>query len=253
MAGLAILKHTYDLSDEVLCDRWIENPYYQFFCGEEYLQHELPFDRSSLTAGASASRARPTLRAQWLPKGFERPSTTQPSGARLHLSRSGSGPIFRRAACFRMTRKTHRTATVLWNPEDHREHKALARSWGGSYPCLQHALTGTTASAIVPIADAILDRLVNNAPAHPWGESPAKPPPSAPTFRLMSVLKRSKAQCDRDHRNPGAGEIKKLRAKIGQLDGGERFFSREGLADESSPGKRYSTAAHLDLRSGLGC
>jgi len=28
MAGLAILKHTYDLSDEVLCERWVENPYY---------------------------------------------------------------------------------------------------------------------------------------------------------------------------------------------------------------------------------
>src|SRR4030088_3711692 len=27
MAGLAILKHTYDLSDEVLCERWVENPY----------------------------------------------------------------------------------------------------------------------------------------------------------------------------------------------------------------------------------
>jgi transposase, IS5 family len=49
MAGLAILKHTYDLSDEALCERWIENPYYQFFCGEEFFQHELVFDRSSLT------------------------------------------------------------------------------------------------------------------------------------------------------------------------------------------------------------
>jgi len=29
MAGLAILKHTYDLSDEALCDRWVENPYSQ--------------------------------------------------------------------------------------------------------------------------------------------------------------------------------------------------------------------------------
>jgi transposase, IS5 family len=28
MAGLAILKDTYDLSDEVLCERWVENPYY---------------------------------------------------------------------------------------------------------------------------------------------------------------------------------------------------------------------------------
>lgn len=41
MAGLAILKHTYDLSDEVLCERWVENPYYQFFCGEEFFQHRL--------------------------------------------------------------------------------------------------------------------------------------------------------------------------------------------------------------------
>ena len=28
MVGLAILKQTYDLSDEVLCERWVENPYY---------------------------------------------------------------------------------------------------------------------------------------------------------------------------------------------------------------------------------
>jgi IS5 family transposase len=49
MAGLCLLKHTYDLSDEVLCERWLENPYYQFFCGEEFFQHRLVFDRSSLT------------------------------------------------------------------------------------------------------------------------------------------------------------------------------------------------------------
>lgn len=49
MAGLAILKHAYDLSDEVLCERWVENPYYQLFCGEAFFQHRPPFDRSSLT------------------------------------------------------------------------------------------------------------------------------------------------------------------------------------------------------------
>lgn len=49
MAGLAILKHTFDLSDEVLCERWVENPYYQYLCGEEFFQHRLIFDRSSLT------------------------------------------------------------------------------------------------------------------------------------------------------------------------------------------------------------
>ena len=49
MAGLAILKSMFDLSDEGLCERWMENPYYQLFCGEEFFRHEPPFDRSSMT------------------------------------------------------------------------------------------------------------------------------------------------------------------------------------------------------------
>ena len=49
MAGLAILKHTYNFSDEVLCEQWTENPYYQYFCGEEFFRHRLPLDRSSMS------------------------------------------------------------------------------------------------------------------------------------------------------------------------------------------------------------
>ena len=49
MAGLSILKHTHNLSDEELCARWVENPYFQLFCGEEFFVHKAPFDRSSLT------------------------------------------------------------------------------------------------------------------------------------------------------------------------------------------------------------
>ena len=49
MAGLMILKYTHNLSDEALCERWVENPYYQYFCGEEFFQHELVLDRSSLS------------------------------------------------------------------------------------------------------------------------------------------------------------------------------------------------------------
>ena len=49
MAGLAILKHMQNHSDEALCEHWVENPYYQYFCGEEFFQHRLVFDRSSLT------------------------------------------------------------------------------------------------------------------------------------------------------------------------------------------------------------
>ena len=42
----AFLKHMHNLSDEVLCARWLENPYCQFFCGELSFCHKLPFDRS---------------------------------------------------------------------------------------------------------------------------------------------------------------------------------------------------------------
>jgi IS5 family transposase len=49
MAGLHLLKHMKGLSDEELCAGWLENPYFQAFCGETHFQHRLPLDRSSLT------------------------------------------------------------------------------------------------------------------------------------------------------------------------------------------------------------
>lgn len=49
IAGLHYLKHTYRLSDEQVVQRWAENPYWQYFCGESYFQHELPLNPSSLT------------------------------------------------------------------------------------------------------------------------------------------------------------------------------------------------------------
>jgi transposase, IS5 family len=39
----------HDLSNEAACDRWVENPYFQFLCGKDFFQHRLVFDRSSLT------------------------------------------------------------------------------------------------------------------------------------------------------------------------------------------------------------
>ncbi|WP_330462236.1 IS5 family transposase [Xanthomonas nasturtii] len=49
IAGLLYLKHAYDLSDEAVCARWLENPYWQFFTGEVVFQTCLPCDPSSLT------------------------------------------------------------------------------------------------------------------------------------------------------------------------------------------------------------
>ena len=49
MAGLLHLQHAYDCSDEIAVNTWVENPYWQFFTGETYLQIESPIDPSSLT------------------------------------------------------------------------------------------------------------------------------------------------------------------------------------------------------------
>ena len=49
MVGLNYLKHTFNLSDEQVVERWVENPYWQYFCGEQYFSHRLPIDPSQMT------------------------------------------------------------------------------------------------------------------------------------------------------------------------------------------------------------
>lgn len=48
MVGLHCIKHLYDLSDDLVLAGFLENPYWQFFCGCEYFQHQLPCDPTSL-------------------------------------------------------------------------------------------------------------------------------------------------------------------------------------------------------------
>lgn len=49
MAGLLLLKDMKGLSDEEVCATWRENPYFQYFCGEEFFQHRLPVEPPSLS------------------------------------------------------------------------------------------------------------------------------------------------------------------------------------------------------------
>jgi IS5 family transposase len=48
VVGLHYLKYAYDESDESVVERFLENPYWQYFCGFEYFEHECPLDPSSL-------------------------------------------------------------------------------------------------------------------------------------------------------------------------------------------------------------
>ena len=49
IAGLLYLQHTFALSDEDVVWGWVENPYWQLFCGQTWFQHRPPIDPSSLT------------------------------------------------------------------------------------------------------------------------------------------------------------------------------------------------------------
>lgn len=44
IVGLILLRQIYNLSDEAIIDRWIENPYWQYFCGEQVFQKQKPMD-----------------------------------------------------------------------------------------------------------------------------------------------------------------------------------------------------------------
>ena len=52
MVGLLLLKQMYDQSDEEVVERWVENPYWQQFCGMSDFQWELPCEKErDLSAG----------------------------------------------------------------------------------------------------------------------------------------------------------------------------------------------------------
>jgi hypothetical protein len=74
MAGLSILKAMHDLSDEALCERWVENLYFQLFCAEEFFQHKTPSSRRcSSRLRTSTSRRTPTLDVRSSPRTPNRP------------------------------------------------------------------------------------------------------------------------------------------------------------------------------------
>ena len=49
MVALHYLKYQHDLSDENVVAHWVENPYWQHFSGQQFFQHQLPIEASSMT------------------------------------------------------------------------------------------------------------------------------------------------------------------------------------------------------------
>jgi IS5 family transposase len=49
MIGILLLQHLHNLSDYKIVHGWVENPYWQHFCGYDFLQWNFPINPSSLT------------------------------------------------------------------------------------------------------------------------------------------------------------------------------------------------------------
>lgn len=49
MVGLHYLKYASGMSDDGVLDEWLENPYWQYFTGGVYFEHEYPVDQSTMS------------------------------------------------------------------------------------------------------------------------------------------------------------------------------------------------------------
>ena len=52
----AVAQAHFGLSDEGVCERWVYDPYFQYFTGEEFFQHTFPHERSDLSHWRAARR-----------------------------------------------------------------------------------------------------------------------------------------------------------------------------------------------------
>ena len=47
MIGIMLLQNMHNLSDEMVVRTWVENPYWQHFCGYDFIQWDFPINPSS--------------------------------------------------------------------------------------------------------------------------------------------------------------------------------------------------------------
>jgi IS5 family transposase len=145
MVALHYIKHLYALSDDLVLAGFLENPYWQFFCGMEYFQHQLPCDPSSLVkwrkrVGATgieqllketlaAAKRQQALKAQEI-ESVNVDTTVQekaiafPTDARLYYK-----------ACRARVRLSRQVGLKLRQSYSRLSKKALARQ--GRYACAQ--------------------------------------------------------------------------------------------------------------------
>ena len=85
MVGLTFLKYMFALSDQEVLDGWVENPYWQYFCGGEFFEHEPPTDQ--------------TVMSRWRRRAGFSSSLVLRTSARVPSTRASTGRTSRRGLC----------------------------------------------------------------------------------------------------------------------------------------------------------
>jgi len=98
VVGLHYAKYAFDESDESVVARWIENPYWQYFCGYMHMQCACPIHPTSMTKCEIASAQSAWKRCS--PKRLPWPRPTAATGS----SRPTSFPTIRTTATRSRTR-----------------------------------------------------------------------------------------------------------------------------------------------------
>ena len=169
MVGLHDLKHMHDLSDDEVVERWVENPYWPYFCGFDFFQHRLPIDSGTMTRwrrrvdpeGMRFCRRRSVLRLtreqsrtaassglRWRSTQGHRPSHRQPSVSESVASSQAKrhGIVLRRSH----TRVARRAALMAGRYAHARQFRRMRREIrtlkAGFSAILSVRLPGTLAS-----------------------------------------------------------------------------------------------------------
>lgn len=150
MAGLHILKHVRGVSDEVLTEGWVENGYWQAFCGERFFQHEAPFDRSSLTRWRQRMGAErlEVLLAETLRIAQESGAAKPLEMERVTVDTTVQSSRRPWPQCGRVSSEERGGASDRWAPDAPRSGAARcpgAPAWRGSAPVLRPGRTPRSA------------------------------------------------------------------------------------------------------------
>ncbi|VAW63289.1 Transposase, IS4 family [hydrothermal vent metagenome] len=143
MVGLLFLKQLENLSDEMVVERWVQNPYYQYFCGEIEFQWQFPVAASDLvhfrhrigpkgaekllTVSINLHGKKALEKEVFVDTTVQEKNITFPTDSKLHKKISEKSIKIAKDAGIKLRRTYKRTLTSLLQSQHNRSHPKRAK------------------------------------------------------------------------------------------------------------------------------